>query len=135
MAHKTLINGTSYAIKGGTDLIAGTSYQIGGGRTLVDGTRYEVRFEPEIGLTWYFNSVIDVKDSATYVANFVSDGVTFTAIVIKSGRMGYKRQGGSTIEIIYMAAGWRHEKNRTVTFEEPPSGALLEWLQANAVQQ
>lgn len=28
--HHTLINGTSYAIKGGTDLIAGTSYQIGG---------------------------------------------------------------------------------------------------------
>lgn len=29
--HHTLINGTSYAIKGGTDLAAGTSYQIGGG--------------------------------------------------------------------------------------------------------
>ena len=31
MSHKTLISGTSYAIKGGTDLIAGTSYQIWGG--------------------------------------------------------------------------------------------------------
>ena len=30
MSHKTLISGTSYAIKGGTDLIAGTSYQIWG---------------------------------------------------------------------------------------------------------
>lgn len=29
--HHTLINGTAYAIKGGTDLISGTSYQIGGG--------------------------------------------------------------------------------------------------------
>lgn len=29
--HHILIDGTSYAIKGGTDLIAGTSYQIGGG--------------------------------------------------------------------------------------------------------
>ena len=26
----TLINGTSYAIKGGTDLVNGTKYQIGG---------------------------------------------------------------------------------------------------------
>lgn len=134
-ANVCLVNGTAYAIKGGTDLIDGTSYQIGGGRTLVDGTRYEVRFEPEIGLTWYFNSVIDVKDSATYVANFVSDGVTFTAIRIQSGRMGYKRQGSTTIEILYINGSWRHEKYRTVTFEEPPSGALLEWLQANAVQQ
>ena len=31
MSHKTLISGTSYAIKGGTGLIAGTSYQIWGG--------------------------------------------------------------------------------------------------------
>ena len=30
MSHKTMISGTSYAIKGGTGLIAGTSYQIGG---------------------------------------------------------------------------------------------------------
>lgn len=29
--HHILKDGTSYAIKGGTDLIAGTSYQIGGG--------------------------------------------------------------------------------------------------------
>lgn len=133
--HHILKDGTSYAIKGGTDLIAGTSYQIEGGRTLVNGTRYEVRFEPEIGLTWYFNSVIDVKDTATYVANFVSDGVTFEAIRTQNEKMGYKRQGGSTIRMVYSAVGWRSEQYRTVTFEEPPSGALLEWLQANAVQQ
>lgn len=29
--HHILKDGTSYAIKGGTDLITGTSYQIGGG--------------------------------------------------------------------------------------------------------
>ena len=44
--HHILKDGTSYAIKGGTDLIAGTSYQIGGGRTLVDGTAYEIKFKP-----------------------------------------------------------------------------------------
>lgn len=44
MAHKTLISGTAYDVKGGTDLIAGTSYQIGGGRTLVNGTEYEIGF-------------------------------------------------------------------------------------------
>lgn len=42
--HHILKDGTSYAIKGGTDLIAGTSYQIGGGRTLVNGTEYEIGF-------------------------------------------------------------------------------------------
>ena len=29
--HHILKDGTSYAVKGGTDLIDGTSYQIGGG--------------------------------------------------------------------------------------------------------
>lgn len=42
--HHILKDGTSYAIKGGTDLIAGTSYQIGGGRTLVNGTAYNIAF-------------------------------------------------------------------------------------------
>lgn len=51
--HHILKDGTSYAIKGGTDLIAGTSYQIGGGRTLVNGTAYEVKFSD--GLTWIIN--------------------------------------------------------------------------------
>ena len=43
--HHTLINGTSYAIAGGTDLVNGTKYQIGGGRTLVNGTVYEISFD------------------------------------------------------------------------------------------
>ena len=134
MAHKTLISGTSYALKGGTDLTAGTSYQTWGGRTLVNGTRYEVCFEPEIGLTWYFNSVIDAEYSATYVANFVSDGVTFKAMRTIGGKLEYQYQGGSMLKV-YTAGRWLHAENRTVTFEEPPSGALLEWLQANAMQQ
>ena len=29
--HHTLINGTAYAVTGGTDLVNGTKYQIGGG--------------------------------------------------------------------------------------------------------
>ena len=51
MSHKTLISGTSYAIKGGTDLIAGTSYQIGGGRTLVNGTSYKIGFAEPVTIT------------------------------------------------------------------------------------
>lgn len=44
--HHTLINGTAYAITGGTDLVNGTKYQIGGGRTLVNGTAYGIEFGP-----------------------------------------------------------------------------------------
>lgn len=46
--HHILKDGTSYAIKGGTDLVNGTKYHIGGGRTPIDGTVYEIGFGPKI---------------------------------------------------------------------------------------
>lgn len=46
MAHKTLINGTSYEITGGRAKVDGTGYEIKSGKTLVDGTEYGVGFGP-----------------------------------------------------------------------------------------
>lgn len=42
MAHKTLIGGTAYTIKGGKDLIAGTSYAKKQGKALVAGTKMSI---------------------------------------------------------------------------------------------
>lgn len=44
MAHKTLIGGTAYKIKGGRDLIGGTGYAKKAGKALVDGTAYDIPF-------------------------------------------------------------------------------------------
>lgn len=41
-AHKTLINGTAYTVKGGKCMVNGTVYNILKGRTLIDGTGYDV---------------------------------------------------------------------------------------------
>lgn len=49
MAHKTLVNGTSYEIGGGKTLVNGTAYSISGGKTLVGGTAYEIGFGTQIG--------------------------------------------------------------------------------------
>ena len=49
MAHKTLINGTSYDIKKGRTLIGGTDYDIKKGRTLIGGTGYDIKFATPIG--------------------------------------------------------------------------------------
>lgn len=49
MAHKTLVNGTSYEISGGKTLVNGTAYSISGGKTLVGGTAYEIGFGKSIG--------------------------------------------------------------------------------------
>lgn len=45
-AHKTLINGTAYTIKGGKCMVNGTVYNIRKGRTLIDGTGYDITFKP-----------------------------------------------------------------------------------------
>ena len=44
MAHKTLIDGTAYTVKGGRDLIAGTGYAKKQGKTLIDGTEHAISF-------------------------------------------------------------------------------------------
>lgn len=44
MAHKTLINGTAYTVKGGRDMIAGTGYAKKQGKTLIDGTEHAISF-------------------------------------------------------------------------------------------
>lgn len=46
--HKILVNGTAFAVTGGTELINGTICKTGGGRTLVNGTAFEIKFGPSI---------------------------------------------------------------------------------------
>ena len=46
MAHKTLVNGTVYEVKGGKCLVNGTAYSIKNGRTLIGGTGYDITFAP-----------------------------------------------------------------------------------------
>ena len=45
-AHKTLINGTAYTVKGGKCMVNGTVYNILKGRTLIGGTGYDITFKP-----------------------------------------------------------------------------------------
>lgn len=131
--HHILKDGTSYAIKGGTDLIAGTSYQIGGGRTLVNGTAYEVKFDD--GLTWIISKTFRVMPLSQEI-DFISNGKQFKRFSIIAGSTPQIAYDGGPDGLWYAYYGsWTQEAFRTVTFAEMPTGALLAWLQANAVQQ
>ena len=44
-AHKTLVNGTAYTVKGGKCMVGGTVYSIKKGRTLIGGTGYDITFK------------------------------------------------------------------------------------------
>lgn len=44
MAHKVMIDGTAYEIKGGKTMVDGTAYDIQSGKTMVDGTVHDIEF-------------------------------------------------------------------------------------------
>lgn len=58
-AHKTLVGGTAYTVKGGKCMVDGTVYNILKGRTLIDGTGWDITF-PERGTKL---SALDVGQS------------------------------------------------------------------------
>lgn len=84
------------------------------------------------------------KDSWNRVTiNFVSNNTTYTSFYYydtdRSQEIPFVP--GDTIiaygdDRVYLYEnGWTNQAYRTVTFETPPTGSLLTWLQANAVKQ
>lgn len=76
MAHRTLINGTGYNVKGGRTLINGTGYSIKKGRTLINGTGYDVSFGPYLITPDTISQYFIVANSSYY---FAGSGSTFTS--------------------------------------------------------
>lgn len=142
-AHKTLINGTAYEVKGGKCMVNGTVYNVLKGRTLIDGTGYDINFEPDVSLTWYFNQTLSIPVSTTSTtfstrAHYEGGSQTITGIqIINRGdnpNMSYLGSGFASTAWD-QRRGWRDTAYRTITFDEAPSGDLLAWLQENATPQ
>lgn len=135
-AHKTLINGTAYEVKGGKCLVNGTAYSIKKGRTLIGGTGYDIAFEETIGKTWRFNDVISCWEGMTWNVNFVALGYPCTSIYSTyNNNLFYTTPSLGGFMARDAAGNWNGEEYRTVTFDEPPTGDFLTWLQANATPQ
>lgn len=140
-AHKTLVGGTAYTVKGGKCMVNGTVYNIKKGRTLIGGTGWDITFpsaEPDVSKTWYFNNTIDVSIGRTFAINFLSGGLSCQQLQVGdfAGYLVYYSGGNAYLAYSSKANSWYNGTNyRTITFEEAPSGDLLTWLQANATPQ
>lgn len=137
-AHKTLINGTAYTVKGGKCMINGTVYNILKGRTLIGGTGYDIKFSEQ--QTWVINELSAARDGETYEIKFSSNGKQFSRIVFEEPSRFSQYLYYDDLAVANAAgSGYYHfvvdQAYRTITFDEPPTGDLLTWLQANAVQQ
>lgn len=132
--HKILVNGTAFAVTTGTELVNGTICKTGGGRTIVNGTAFEVKFSN--GLTWIINESPKIMVFEQAI-DFTSNGKKFDYFMITAGSRPsiVYSYGPGDIWYAYFNGSWTQEAFRTVTFAEMPTGELLAWLQANAVQQ
>lgn len=132
--HKTLINGTAYEVTGGKCLVNGTVYSIKKGRTLIGGTGYDIKFSD--GRTWRFNDAISCWDGMTWNVNFVALGYPCTSIYSTyNNNLFYTTPSLGGFMARDAAGNWSGEEYRTVTFDDPPTGDFLTWLQANATPQ
>ena len=100
----------------------------------MNGTAFEIKFSD--GLTWIINESPKIMVFEQAI-DFTSNGKKFNYFMITAGsRPGIVYSyGAGDIWYAYFNGSWTQEAFRTVTFAEMPTGALLAWLQANAVQQ
>lgn len=98
------------------------------------------------GETWLLNEQLQEVDSKaynqTYTANFLSNGTSYTSLRITgSAELGNTDLlpqlyfGADGYTLVKGATYWVNQAYRTITFSTPPTGDLLNWLQANGTKQ
>lgn len=127
MAHRTMIDGTSYEVTGGKTLIDGTAYSIKSGKTLVGGTAYEVGFGPAMCRLVFPNGLRSSSYSQNTGVNFeyfdwdtteyeVPAGTVITVYfdVYKDSDISTLTINGTVVWNSFFSPGW-HEYSYTVT--------------------
>lgn len=141
--HKALVNGTVYDVTGGKCLVNGTVYSVKKGRTLIGGTGYDIKFSgPQ---TWILKENPVKNAGMSELVAFESNSLKFKQIEARSENgyfnlIYYYAEKSENITVysydeVFEIGSWGAQDYRTITFEEEPTGDLLTWLQANAVQQ
>lgn len=144
---RCLVNGVGYDIKKGRTLVGGTGYDIKKGRTMVNGTGYDVAFNA--ALKWYLNATVTLPTKALR-ANFTTSSITGSTQAFLAITYGFDANANTDalcytsehagdeedIPAYYVTQkSWVDSNYRTITFEEPPEGELLTWLEANGTPQ
>ena len=91
------------------------------------------------GKTWYFNDTIEYPEKSLHVT-FTSDGVTYDSMVRHHSRfydyLGYTKSSVGTSESVYnyKKSTWYKKAYRTIVLDEPATGDVLAFLEANATK-
>ena len=91
------------------------------------------------GETWYFNDTIG-SPGAVLSVNFTSNGIAYTVLrrkkMIKDYMLIYENLGAghSANAYNYNKSTWYNEAYRTIVLDEPATGDVLAFLEANATK-
>ena len=93
------------------------------------------------GETWYFNDTIGYPDTNTLNVNFTSNGTAYNIIRLlsKTGPSAIKLLryendiGDKFVAYNYKTSSW-YEALRTIVLDEPATGDVLAFLEANATK-
>ena len=91
------------------------------------------------GETWYFNDTIG-NPGAILSVNFTSNGVAYTRMrrmkLVKIYMLAYENLGTGNLESAYnySSSTWYNEAYRTIVLDEPATGNVLAFLEANATK-
>ena len=92
------------------------------------------------GETWYFNDTIGSPGAAILSVNFTSNGIAYTDMtrmkVVKNYMLVYENPntGKGTSAYNYNTSKWYNEAYRTIVLDEPATGDVLAFLEANATK-
>lgn len=94
-----------------------------------------------VGETWVLNERCHDFPNSGFTVRFISNNTNFNKMNIKGSMHGNFCYDNITVAGIelnpngYDIVNWNNEAYRTITFIEPPTGALLAWLQTNGTKQ
>ena len=127
MAHKILIGGTAYDIKGGKCLVGGTVYSIKKGRTLINGTGYDITFAPTYDPVFANNTWDDIIEAChsgnvpdTWVAGdsktMTIDGKSYQVDIVGKNHDTYTAGGIAPLTFgLHDCYGTEYKMNNTNT--------------------
>ena len=87
------------------------------------------------GETWYFNDTIG-RPNNSIVANFTSGGVAYKAMIYYNNSLAYVKANPEALFSFYnyKTSTWFDEAYRTIVLDEPATGDVLTFLEANATK-
>ena len=123
-----------------SDVVVGSKTLNCNGKLMQGNIVVELVGSATSGETWYFNDTIGIPDNNSIAVKFTSNGVTY-AVMLRiatkfSDQLMYRQGGVGTQNAAYnyKTSTWYNEAYRTIVLDEPATGDVLAFLEANATK-